>query len=158
MKQIRNAPGDLHGFTLIEVMIVVAIVAILASIALPSYESYLRRGQAQEAFGALADYRTKLELYYQDNRGYGVAGGVDCANGPTAPSWSSFVPSDSQYFNYSCVLGADNQTYTLTATGTRSSSAGSVYTITEANEKGTTRFKGSLVVGRPCWLARGDEC
>ncbi|PKO69505.1 MAG: type 4 fimbrial biosynthesis protein [Betaproteobacteria bacterium HGW-Betaproteobacteria-16] len=158
MKQIRNAPGDLHGFTLIEVMIVVAIVAILASIALPSYESYLRRGQAQEAFGALADYRTKLELYYQDNRGYGVAGGVDCANGPTAPSWSSFVPSDSQYFSYSCVLGADNQSYTLTATGARSSSVGSVYTITEANEKGTTRFKGSLVVGRPCWLARGDEC
>lgn len=145
------------GFTLIEVMIVVAIVAILTSIALPSYQSYVRRSQAQEAFGTLADYRTKMELYYQDNRGYGVAGDVNCANGPAAPGWSDFLPSDAQYFTYSCSLGADNQTYTLTATGLRSSSAGSSYSITDANSKTTTRFKGATV-SKTCWLSRGDEC
>ena len=53
----------MRGFTLIEVG---AIVAILARIALLRYESYVRRGQAQEAFSALADYRTKLELGSSD--------------------------------------------------------------------------------------------
>ena len=54
------------GFTLIEVMIVVAIVAILAGIALPSYLDYVRRGQIQEGTTALADGRVKMEQFFQD--------------------------------------------------------------------------------------------
>ena len=61
------------GFTLIELMIVIAVVAILAAVALPAYGDYLRRGQLPEAFTNLADLRVKMEQYYQDNRSYGAA-------------------------------------------------------------------------------------
>jgi type IV pilus assembly protein PilE len=155
----RRAFPSRNGFTLIELMIVIAIVAILASVALPSYRDYIRRGQVQEAFGYLADYRVKLEQYYQDFRGYGNAGAATCANGTNAPAWNDFTPSGAKYFSFACALGgtADNQSYTLTATGTNAAT-GNVYTLTSGNVKGTTQFKGAAVSGKNCWLARGDEC
>ncbi len=73
-----NRDLRMAGFTLIEVMIVVAIIAILASIALPSYNDYVRRGQIQEAFGYLSDSRVKMEQYFQDNRNYGTASPGAC--------------------------------------------------------------------------------
>ena len=54
-----------RGFTLIEIMIVVAIVAILSAIALPSYSDYVLRSKLPEAFSALSDQRIRLEQYYQ---------------------------------------------------------------------------------------------
>ena len=75
----RSALASQGGFTLIEVMIVVAIVAILAAVALPAYGDYVRRGQLPEAFSGMADLRVKLEQYYQDNRSYGTSGG-NCAS------------------------------------------------------------------------------
>lgn len=150
---------SITGFTLIELMIVVAIIGILASIAYPSYQDYVRRGQVQEAFGALSDYRVKMEQYYQDFRGYGNSGGVICANGTGAPSWNTFVPAGAKYFTFSCALGsADNQTYTLTATGSSGLAAGNVFTLNSANVKGTSTFKSQAVTGKACWLAKGDEC
>lgn len=147
-----------RGFTLIELMVAVAIAAILASVALPAYTSYVRRGQLQEAFGSLADYQVKLEQYYQDYRGYGNAGAGTCANGAGAPAWNSFVPPAAKHFTYTCALNSstDNQGYTLTATGT-GSTAGYVYTLTSASVKATTQFNGSAV-SKTCWLSRGSEC
>ena len=81
-----------RGFTLIEVMIVVAIVAILATVALPAYTDYLRRGQIPEAFTYLSDYRVKMEQYYQDQRMYGVG---TCAN--AASTWNGFSPTGKKY-------------------------------------------------------------
>ena len=62
-----------RGFTLIELMIAVAIVAILAAIAIPSYTEYVRRGRVTEAFAALSGMRVKMEQYFQDNRTYADA-------------------------------------------------------------------------------------
>lgn len=116
-------------------MITIAIVAILASIAVPSYIDYIRRGQIQEAFGFLSDFRTKMEQYYQDNRSY--ANGAACGTAlPAAP--------DAKYFTYTCALdttagAAAGQSYKLTAAGAAASNVnGFTFTINEKNVHATT--------------------
>jgi len=137
------------GFTLIELMIVVVVVAILASVALPSYTDYLRRSQIQEAFAELANLRIRLEQYYQDNRNYGVNA---CGDGVPAVNFN--IPGR---FGYVCALANNGQTYTVTATGNLERAVGHVYTLDNANARATTRFKGANV-NSACWLVRGDEC
>ena len=56
-----------HGFTLIELMIVVAIIGILAAIALPMYGSHMARTQATEAFSVTAGLRTAVAQFYGEN-------------------------------------------------------------------------------------------
>ena len=72
------APHRMRGFTLLEMMIVVAIVGILAAIAIPNYSDYVKRGKIIEATQRLSEARTKLEQWFLDNRTY--VGG--CAEPP----------------------------------------------------------------------------
>lgn len=58
------------GFTLIELIIVVAIVGILAAIAIPSFVNYRTRSYNSAAVADLRSMRTALELYYQENAHY----------------------------------------------------------------------------------------
>ncbi len=149
------------GFTLIEMMITVAIVGILAAIAMPSYKSYIRRGQQPEAFNALSDYRTKMEQYYQDNRMYGSAANK-CADLATASSWNTF-PNTLKYFTYTCLADtasgdATQQSYVITATGNAGTQVASdVYTIDQNGNRTTTVFKGRSVTAA-CWLTNSASC
>lgn len=155
MSQLAS-PQVQRGFTLIELMIAVAIVGILAAVAVPQYRDYVRRGSLPESFSQLADYRVKMEQYYQDNRSYGA---TTCADGAAAPSWNTFAPNGAKNFTYACTLANSGQSYTLTATGkTGTASLGHVYTINQANLQATTTFKGSAVSGKNCWLVKGTEC
>ena len=143
------------GFTLIELMVTVAIVGILAAVALPSYKDYIRRGTLPESFSQLADYRVKLEQYYQDNRNYGAAACADAAGGP---SWNNFTPSSAKSFTYSCSVSASGQGFTVTATGkTGTAAVGHAYTVNHTNAQATTAYNGSAVA-KACWLSRGNEC
>jgi type IV pilus assembly protein PilE len=149
----RSHSSAVSGFTLIELMITLAIVAILASVAVPAYTDYLRRGDLPEAFTNLSTLRVDLEQYYQDHQNYGSNA---CADGTTS-TWATF-PNTIKYFTYTCALTNAGQGYTITATGVTSTQAnGHVYTINESNAQQTTQFKGSTVAAN-CWLAKGDEC
>lgn len=141
-----------NGFSLVELMIVLAIIGILAGIAVPSYNDYVRRGQLLEATNVLSDWRIKLEQFYQDNRAYGIAGTTCGVSNPSA----GIV----RYFTYTCataaVGGTAAQTYTITATGT-GSVAGYDYTINAANQRATTKF-ANVASTKTCWLIKGSEC
>ncbi len=148
-----------RGFTLIEVMIVVAIVAILATVAFPAYTEYLRRGQIPEAFTYLSEYRIKMEQYFQDQRKYGVG---TCANDASASTWNNFSPNGKKYFNFSCSLTNGGQGFLLTAVGAGgrvSGPSGSKfeYTVGHGGDKKTIKFDGATVNWN-CWAVKSADC
>ncbi len=147
MKPLRTFP--MAGFTMIELMIVVAIVTILASIALPAYQDYIRRSQVSEAFAELSSLQTSMEQYYQDNRSYANGG----ACGIAMPSSATGAV---KYFTYACAITAAGG-YLITATGSAGNATGNAYTVDDSNTKQTTSFKGKTVA-KSCWLVKGDEC
>lgn len=146
-------PRRRNGFTLIEVMITVAIVAILGSIAVPSYQSYVRRSQLSEAMTQLSDLRVKLEQYYQDNHRYGSAACVDGYAAATQPKWA-VLPRYSKYFYLTCTLTNSGQGYLLGAQGSAGKlTAGYTYTVNDAGDRRTLKF-ASKAVSLDCWATR----
>jgi len=139
------------GFTLIELMITVAIVSILAAIALPQYKNYLLRGRIPDATTNLSSKRIKMEQFFQDNRTYvgATAGNTDTTT--------------SQYFNFDAAGGgADTRTatgYTLYAVG-KNSMAGFTFTLDQSNAKTTTVTGVNGWTGNTtCWIVRtGGQC
>jgi type IV pilus assembly protein PilE len=67
----RNAPAN--GFTLIELMIVVAVVGLLATIAYPNYQKYVQRGRRADAKGTVVEMAQFMERYYSENNSYSSA-------------------------------------------------------------------------------------
>ncbi len=66
-------PTTKRGYTLIEMLIVLAIVGILASIAYPSYQDYLIRSRRSDGQSALLDLANRMESYYLDHQSYQFA-------------------------------------------------------------------------------------
>lgn len=149
-----------RGFTLIEIMIVLVIISILAAIAIPQYNDYVRRSALQEAFSNLSDYRIKLEQFYQDNRGYGTVGQATPCGHDGVSNRINFAPANAK-FTYTCALTgtAPNQTqaFLVTATGSVGRAVGHTYTLSNTNAKSTTSFKGAAST-KSCWLVNGGEC
>lgn len=136
-----------RGFTLIELMITVVIVAILASIALPSYNNYIRRGKISEMAANLATMRVKMEQYFQDQRTYAGA----CAGGTVAPLPSG---NDTRYFTYTCPT-KDATSFVVQADGL-ADMAGFSYTIDQGGNRRTVTTGWGTCANTACWVIRQD--
>lgn len=131
-----------HGFTLVELMVVVAVIGILAAVAIPNYSSYVTRGKIPDATSNLSAKRTQMEQYYQDNRTY--VGAPACVADATS----------SKYFNFSCPVLTAN-TYTIQAAGT-GSMLNFTYTVNEQNAKTSTITAAGWTGNAACWATKQD--
>ncbi len=108
------------GFTLIELMMAVAIIGLLAAIAIPSYNSYVLRGKRSEGRAALVDLAAREERFYSDGNQYTAtlgSGGL----GYSDPGGCSEGGTQTETCKYTLSIGdvtGTNQAFTLTATPT----------------------------------------
>jgi type IV pilus assembly protein PilE len=146
------------GFTLIELLVTVVILGILASIALPSYTSYVTRSKLTEAHSVLSDLRVKQEQRYQDARSY-----ADALCAPTGAAATQV-----KYFDFSCspALVAGAQAFTIQAVGKAGTDLDGIkFTIDENNARSTTVSGGSKMANKgfasnaTCWVTKkGGQC
>jgi type IV pilus assembly protein PilE len=132
------------GFTLIELMVTIAVVAILSAVALPSYTAYIQRSRVPAALDGLSAYLTRMEQRYQDVGNYANNGNCAVAL-PTAGD-----------FTITCAISDGGQGFTATATG-NGPVAGYAFTINHQGTRVTTAHpKGVPAVN--CWSTRGKTC
>ena len=125
------------GFTLIELMIVVAIVAILAAIAFPSYQDHLRKGRRGATQAFMMDLANREQQYLLDARVYATGG-------TTLTMLNVTVPSEvSSFYTVTVDPGATPPSYTITATPIGAQASDGVLTLDQAGNK--TR------AGNPGW-------
>ena len=139
-----RSTGATEGFSLVELMIAIAIVGILASIALPSYMGYLARGKRAEAKQALLENALFLETHYTTRGFYASAKGNSTA--PTLPVTQ--VPRSGSA-NYTLSASVTNTGYSLTATAVNSMAGDGCGNFT-LDQTGTQGVSGSLGVA-DCW-------
>lgn len=129
------------GFTLIELMVVVAVVAILAAIALPSFSSQIRKGRRAEAISTMQDAQLLLERWRVDHRDYtGTAG---------SPGYPALT--DTAYYDFDLAAATSTpNNYTITATPLGGQAQDECGTLTIVNTAGTVEKKTSTGSTR-CW-------
>ena len=138
-----------RGFTLIEMMITVAVIALLSAVALPSYKDYVLRGRLVAATNALSAGRAAMEQFYQDNRTY--VGGP-CATSQTANSFTVICDATAPGVAPTATL------YTIRATGS-GVTAGFTFSIDQSAAQQTTSWPtawGTVPTGN-CWFVRRGD-
>ena len=135
------------GFTLVELMIVVVVIAILSAIAVPSYTQYVIRSRLTEAFSALASAQSSAEQFWSNNRTYV---GFNTSN--------AFPPATAN-FTYTLPI-ASTSTFTITATAVATSPVkGFAFTIDQNGNKATTAVPSGWTSSTTCWIfKKGGVC
>lgn len=137
----------MRGFSLIELMIVVAIAGILAAVAVPAYTEHIARGKIAQGVEALSEAKVRMEQVFNANRSYMLADG-SCPDFSASFSGLPFTIAHSP----ACTAN----TFTLKITGTSAGGmSGYWYSINESNEKksATPSSTGN------CWLmSKGGSC
>ena len=108
-----NTKSFSKGFTLVELMVVVAVLAILAAVAIPAYHNHTLRVRQSDAHNKLLDIKTVQEMYYSQ---YNTYGGWP-ADGDTFKNLLSFNISDSTFYVFSTSSTAGGEDFTALASG-----------------------------------------
>jgi type IV pilus assembly protein PilE len=143
--RLRMRRNAVLGFTLIELMIAVAIVALLAAVAMPSYQSYIRKGNRADATSLLQAVQLAQEKHRLGNATY-------------AKDFASLDPpckcnSTSERGHYSVAISGDSATgYTLTANAESTMQKGDTgCTAIKLKVTGGTIEYGLDADGKKCW-------
>ncbi len=141
-----------RGFTLIEVMVTVAIVGILSMIAYPSYRDYVLRGHLVDATNGLSTVRAQMERHFQDNRSYATVGAftTPCAGAAATRTFNNFVVS--------CSGTPTDTAFTLQAVGS-GPAAGFTFTVTQQDVRATTAAPSGWNTCATGWMTKkGQTC
>ncbi len=138
--------GSIKGFTLIELMIVVAVVGILAAIAYPSYTDSVRKARRPDAKTALLDLAAREERYFSTNNAYTATPAALGYSG----AWPASIPSTAQYFYAVTVTMPDPTTFSINAVpqGDQASDSCGTYTITQT---GNQTNSNNATSSSQCW-------
>jgi len=113
------------GYTLVEMMIVVALLGILGAVAIPAYQGYVKTGKEAEGKAGLSNIALLEEQYFAENRTY-----------DTVLATIGYTPENPTHFNWTIAAGASGIATSFTATATGKAGTGlPTFTINEANAK-----------------------
>ncbi len=151
---LRRSRGGPRGFTIVELVITMAVLALLVGLAVPSFLDSIRKGRRSEAMSALSAIQQAQERHRNNNRAYGGAlADIGITNATTQPG---------QYYTLATsVVTATNATrYVATADGSGSGQAndGQCAKLSVEVDGGTIRYAGCKSCGvfiysesHPCW-------
>ena len=117
------------GFTLIELMVVVAILAVISAIAIPAYTGYIKAAKMSEAQNNLAALRLAQEEFFLDNNTYFVGGDTKTIEANSQGLWTAAKGSDGNV-NFDYVVTPTNG-WTATAKGNSGSVSGEILTASK---------------------------
>ena len=124
------------GFSMIELLIALAIIGIITAVALPQYKDYVTRARLTDAFTGLAGVPPAAEQFWSNNRPFvGLPA-------PTATANFTFA-----------VSGTTTSAYTVTATGI-AQAGGFVFTINQSGARATTSVPSGWTTNGTCWVDR----
>ncbi len=133
------------GFTLVELMVVIAILGIIMGIAIPSYSGYVIKAKRSEGRRALLDVAAQLERYYSDNNVFATAANTLPASIQTKIGGAAY----SELYTITVATADPYQAFTLTATPQFDDDGCACYTYTHAGAKGIC--PGSEKSLDACW-------